>query len=420
MAIESGDAARECQIYAGMAYSMFLAGGGLDRDLVDRALSGPDQPPGLSMELRPRYVVARLLFYVEEYARARELFEAELASAQDEGITSGLALLLGNLADLEIWSGELDRAGHLLDEVHETGDDSPVTAVVGGVRGLLQVCQGRVEEGRRAIDSAIETAAGVNMPILVLDNAYALGVACALGDPSDTHEHLAPFVAFARGGRRHRAVTPALRARRDQRPRAARRLDAAARAAGLLRALRDPVAQMLGHGRDRPLPALLAIARGEVPEASSAIERAIAFHQQVHQPFEEARTWLVAGEIHRRARAKRKARESLTRALGLFEGLGSPAWAQRVRDELGRVGLRADRPADAGSELTAAEREVVELVISGLSNREVAEHLFMGQRTVESHLTHVYRKLGVRSRTQLAAAYSPGQGTVDPEPPAVE
>jgi DNA-binding CsgD family transcriptional regulator len=405
MAIDSGDTARECQIYAGMAYSMFLAGGGLDRDLIDRALSGPDQPPGLSMELRPRYVVARLLFYVEEYARARELFEAELASARDEGITSGLALLLGNLADLEIWSGDLDRAAHLFDEVHDTGDDSAVTKVVGGVRGLLQVYRGRVEEGRRAIDSAIETASGVNMPIFVLDNAYALGVACSLGDASDTHEHLAPFVAFA--GAAGVTEPSLLRFVPDEISALVRldRLDAASELLAYFEhcATRSPRCwDMAVIARCQ---ALLAIARGEVPEASSAIERAIALHQQVHQPFEEARTWLVAGEIHRRARAKRKARESLTRALELFEGLGSPAWAQRVRDEIGRVGLRTDRPADAGSDLTAAEREVVELVISGLSNREVAENLFMGQRTVESHLTHVYRKLGVRTRTQLAAAY---------------
>jgi DNA-binding CsgD family transcriptional regulator len=59
-----------------------------------------------------------------------------------------------------------------------------------------------------------------------------------------------------------------------------------------------------------------------------------------------------------------------------------------------------------GNDLTAAERDVVELVVSGLTNRAVAEQLFMAQRTVESHLTRAYRKLGVHSRTQLANSYS--------------
>ncbi len=420
MAIESGDAARECQIYAGMAYSTFLAGGGSVSGLVDQALSGPDQPSGLSMELRPRYVAARLLFYVEEYRRSRELFDAELTRAHDEGITSGLALLLGNFADLEIWTGNWERAGRLLDELDENGDESPVVAVVRGVRGLLQVCQGREEEGRRCIDTAIRTAAGANMPILVLDNAYALGVAWALGDPSDSHERLAPFVTMARGA----GVTEPslLRFVPDEISALVRlhELEAAAElltyfehcAAGSTRCW-DSAAAARCRG-------LLAIARGDVEEASSSIERAIGFHQRVRQPFEEARTWLIAGEIHRRARAKRKARESFAHAVGLFDKLGSPRWAQRARDEMGRVGVRAGGPTEAGAELTVAEREVVELVISGLSNRQVAEQLFMGQRTVESHLTRAYRKLGVRSRTQLAPAYSPGQGTVDPEPPAVE
>jgi DNA-binding CsgD family transcriptional regulator len=420
-AIESGDTARECQIYAGMAYSTFLAGGGLVRDLIDRALSGPDQPTGLSMELRPRYVVARLLFYVEDYPRARQLLEAELTSARNEGITSGLALLLGNLADLEIWSGNWGRAGQLLDEVDENGDESPVVAIVRGVRGLLQVGQGEEDEGRRAIDTAIATAFGVNMPVLVLDNAYGLGVACALGEASDIHEHLAPFVTLAGAA----GVTePSLLRFVPDEVSALVRLDELDAATELLDYFEHCAAgttrcwDMAVVARCR---ALLAIARGDVAGASTSIERAIEFHQHVHQPFEEARTWLIAGEIHRRGRAKRKAQVSLTRAIELFDGLGSPRWSQRARDELGRVGLRVARPGDEGSDLTAAEREVVELVISGRSNRQVAEQLFMGQRTVESHLTRAYRKLGVRSRTQLAPAYAARfHGTAPPDAPGGE
>jgi len=410
MAIVSGDGARECQIYAGMAYSTFLAGGGLVRELIDRALDGPDQPSGLSMELRPRYVVARLLFYVEEYDRARELYEAELTSAREEGITSGLALLLGNLADLEIWSGNWDRAGQLFDELIETGDESPVTTIVGGVLGLLQVCRGQAAEGRSAIDTAILTASGANMPVLVLDHAYALGVACALGDAASTHEQLAPLVALAGAAG---VVEPSLLRFVPDEISALVRLGQLDAASELLAYFEHCAARstgcwaMIAAARCQ---ALLAIARGDVAEAAAAIERAIQFHRRVDQPFEEARTWLVAGEIHRRGRAKRKAVQSLVHAIELFDGLGSPPWAQRARDELDRVGLRVGRSSDGGSVLTPAEREVVELVISGLSNRQVAEQLFMGQRTVESHLTRVYRKLGVRSRTQLAAAYASPHG----------
>jgi len=405
MAVESGDAARECQIYAGMAYSTFLSGGGLVPELVERALAGPDQPAGLSMELRPRYVVARLLFYVEDYDRARQLYEAEVARARDEGITSGLALLLGNLADLEIWAGNWDRAEELFDFLAETGDESRVTTIVHGVHGLLQVCRGHVEDGRAAVDAAIAAASDVNMPIFVLDNAYALGVASSLGDAAVTHERLAPFVALAGAA----GVTEASLLRFvPEEISALVRLDELDDATELLdyfESCAERSARSWPMAAAARCRALVAIARGDPTEASGAVERAVLHHRGVRQPFEEARTWLVAGEIYRRSRAKRKAAEALSNAIDLFEGLGSPGWSQQARDELARVGLRAGRTKRDGPDLTTAEREVIELVISGLSNREVAQQLFMGQRTVEAHLTHVFQKLGVRSRTQLAAAY---------------
>ena len=69
----------------------------------------------------------------------------------------------------------------------------------------------------------------------------------------------------------------------------------------------------------------------------------------------------------------------------------------RARDELGRIG---GRTRDEG--LSPAERRVAVLVAEGRTNREVAAALFLGERTVASHLTHIYAKLGVRSRTELA------------------
>jgi DNA-binding CsgD family transcriptional regulator len=85
--------------------------------------------------------------------------------------------------------------------------------------------------------------------------------------------------------------------------------------------------------------------------------------------------------------------------------MGAALWAERARAELGRVGLRPP----ARSELTASERNVAELITSGLTNREVAAQLFMSPKTVEATLARVYRKLGVHSRAQLGAELaSPG------------
>ena len=130
---------------------------------------------------------------------------------------------------------------------------------------------------------------------------------------------------------------------------------------------------------------------------------------------EIARTLLELGTVQRRAKQKTKAKESLERALAMFESMGAQMWAARVRDELDRVGLR--RPS-VSEGLTPAQTRVAELVLAGMSNREIASTLYMSQRSVEAHLTKVYREFGVRSRAQLVATMSAAQATEDTEEPA--
>lgn len=74
-------------------------------------------------------------------------------------------------------------------------------------------------------------------------------------------------------------------------------------------------------------------------------------------------------------------------------------WAERARGEIARLGGRRARDSD---ELTKTERRIAELAAEGRSNREIAGELFVSERTVEANLTRAYRKLGVRSRTELA------------------
>ena len=131
------------------------------------------------------------------------------------------------------------------------------------------------------------------------------------------------------------------------------------------------------------------------------------------QPFELARTLLVKGEVERRAKQKRTARSTLGRALGIFEALGAPLWAQRARDDLARVG-GAVLPS---SELTPTEQRIAQLVAEGKTNREVAEALFISVKTVEANLSRIFHKLGVRSRTELTRrmAATNGQQTASIE-----
>jgi DNA-binding NarL/FixJ family response regulator len=107
---------------------------------------------------------------------------------------------------------------------------------------------------------------------------------------------------------------------------------------------------------------------------------------------------LALGSVHRRARRKRLAREALAEAEAIFDSLPAPLWAERARKEAARIGGRVS----SGTELTEAERRVAELVAEGRTNAEVASELVVSRRTVEWNLTNIYRKLGVRSRTELA------------------
>jgi DNA-binding CsgD family transcriptional regulator len=142
--------------------------------------------------------------------------------------------------------------------------------------------------------------------------------------------------------------------------------------------------------------ALLTAARGEADEALSVL-RAVTGQPGSECPFEAARSRLALGQVYRRAGYKGLANEALNAAASAFAQLGVPRWAERARDEAGRVGLYPTTGT-----LTETERRVAELVAAGHSNQETAAALFMSVKTVEANLTRIYRKLSVRSRTELA------------------
>jgi DNA-binding CsgD family transcriptional regulator/Tfp pilus assembly protein PilF len=144
--------------------------------------------------------------------------------------------------------------------------------------------------------------------------------------------------------------------------------------------------------------ALLEAARGNLPAALERANEAVRLSESLGQPIELGRALLVAGTIARRAGRRSEARAHLGLAVETFEQLGAYVWRARAEAELGRISGRA--PSTGG--LTPTEARVAALVAEGLANQEVAARLFVTVRTVETNLTRIYQKLGVRSRTQLA------------------
>ena len=134
----------------------------------------------------------------------------------------------------------------------------------------------------------------------------------------------------------------------------------------------------------------------------AAFAEALAMHAD-STPFERARTELCLGERLRRSRRRVAARQWLRAAADTFERLGARPWAERALVELEASGGQGDRrTSPTAGRLTAQELQIALVVAEGATNREAGAALFLSAKTIETHLSRVYRKLEVRSRTELA------------------
>jgi DNA-binding CsgD family transcriptional regulator len=145
-------------------------------------------------------------------------------------------------------------------------------------------------------------------------------------------------------------------------------------------------------------------------------DRALILHERTPMPFDRARTELCYGERLRRSRRRGDARRLLHQALATFEQLGAEPWAERAQAELAASGeIRTDRFAASAQTLSPQELQIAILIGKGATNKEIAATLFLSVKTIEFHLTNLYRRLDLRSRAQLAALIARS----DPAPSAV-
>jgi DNA-binding CsgD family transcriptional regulator len=145
--------------------------------------------------------------------------------------------------------------------------------------------------------------------------------------------------------------------------------------------------------------ALIASAHGKHTSACDALDDARSKYAQLNQPLEVGRTLLARGIVQRRQRQKATARDSLGEAARIFDRCGALQWAILARSEMARIGGRPP----ATDALAPAEAAVARLAVQGRANRQIAAELHMSVKTVEAHLSRVYRKLGVHTRGELSA-----------------
>jgi DNA-binding CsgD family transcriptional regulator len=399
------DSAQLLQALADLATVRLFRGHGMQHVLMARALALESQAGEVAIENRPTHELGLQLLLADEFDQARRLLQAEDERALEHGDVDSRLGALPLLTVLEVRAGDWPLADQYASEHLELArqaDNSNGEPVALYGRALVDAHLGRVETARADAEHGSTLAAAMGDETRRVLNDWVLGfLELSLGDPARAHLRLGPLVgALHTIGAGEPALFPVLPdeiealigvGELDQ----AEPLIEELHAQGLaLDRAWAPATAARGRG-------LLAAARGNPQDALAHLHRALREQKRVTRPFELARTLRAHGMVLRRDKQKAAAKASLEQALDIFERLGAPLWAEATKAELDRVGLRPAAPVGA-SGITAVEARVAELVAAGRTNREVAGELFMSPKTVEAHLSRIYRKLGVRSRAELA------------------
>jgi DNA-binding CsgD family transcriptional regulator len=332
---------------------------------------------------------------------ARTIFRSLLAQADERGETESHLAIRLQLCELELRAARWDVAANLLGEwEREASYIAGHSAALHRCQALVAAGRGESEEARRQADAAIADAAALGLPWHRLEALRARGLAELLaGEPAAACRSLREVWEHTRRvGIENPGAFPV-----------APELVWALAAAGEVdeaRTVCEALARQVSAQDHLWGCAGAAVARGHLLLAIGDFEAAVrcltdgaARYLGLGFPFDQARALTALGIAHRRLRQRREAASSLEWAAAIFDDIGSPGWAELAREELGRIG---GRRAGVTGELTATESRVAQLVARGMTNKEVAAVLTVTVGAVEAHLTRIYAKLGVRSRTELA------------------
>jgi DNA-binding CsgD family transcriptional regulator len=401
-ATEAGDRALKAAALAMLVTREFRMGHALDRATLARALELEDPDRRMLLPMRPIRLAGIAEFYSDEFARAAALYGELRERVIDRGEDGQLPIVDAELSMAERTRGNLARALEIADEgceIAQTLDSDTARADILCERSYVRAALGDEAGAREDAERALACDTDDGYAALWIGAARAF-LELSLGNAQAANDALVPFRAAVEQAGSCNQFTAVMVP--DQ-------VEALVALGDLERA--DALTDMLADhasrtGRASALAAaarcrgLLAAARGDLETATAVLERALEALRRIEMPLELGRTLLLAGQVRRRAKQKRASREAFTRALEVFEAIGAGSWAARARAELERTGLRHR----GGDELTPTESRVAELAAQGLTNRRIAETLFLSAKTVEANLARVYLKLGIRSRAELGAA----------------
>jgi DNA-binding CsgD family transcriptional regulator len=426
-------------LYAESSFASLVAGQ-VRESFEAASLAHARQPvAGSPAELITQLALGTGLFHLSPSADSFRMFMAAAGTAEtsvprvdpEYAVFAGLALL---------WAGQVSRAESLLREVEDETRRSVALGVLPCVLyGLAYVYSrtGRLVAAAGVASEGVQVAEETGQHLWRYFNGGCLAyVAAVRGKEAECGAHVDYVTDVARRldieypatiadslgllalgrGRYEEAITHLEPVNRSGirelgdislgRPTAMDLVEAYIRAGRPLAANVVDQLDMLGAQEDFPAQAALAFRCRGLMAADDDVDElfrtAYAFHDRVPNPWARARTALCYGERLRRAGRRGEARQQLRAAFDAFTRADAGVWADRARDELRAAGERVQAsPAPLAGQLTPQELQIALAVATGASNREVAAKLFLSEKTVEFHLSRIYRKAGVRSRTEL-------------------
>ncbi len=378
---------------------------GLDTGLLDRAASLEASLPASRL-----YDSADLhrgwSRFVEDLATARAALERSVSRAREAGDDYATSSFLTYLAMTEVLAGNYSAASGAVTAADAAAawHDWPPSGWFTTPHCELLIAAGDLDRAVGLADARLPDDAAATVIMRFMGACIRGKVSFWRGDHAATIRHLesaarcAHQLEWADPGVRNRLDIPLAEAYV-----AVGRTSDARRISAWLRELGERLDRPALTGDAHRIDALICAESGDLDSAADAACAAVAAHESSPLRPELARSLLVLGRIERRRKARQQSRDALARARELAAEMGHRPLLAEIEQELPRVA--AER---AGGELTATERRVADLIAGGATNRDAAAALFVSVRTIETHVASVYRKLGVRTRAELARRHQPG------------
>ncbi|MFC0038553.1 LuxR C-terminal-related transcriptional regulator, partial [Actinomadura rayongensis] len=390
LARRGGDRAGEATALTMLARMERITGDPAAARTLAAALALDVPVEAIGVQRCPQYLAARHAVFDDRLDEARDRLLALLPAAERRGDAEDLEEVLRSLAEVDVRRGACARALDWSDRavgVCAAAGLSPGPAWY--TAAVAQTAGGDLDRAadlaRRAVRSSRREHDLVFLPrgLLALGSAHLMA-----GRAADAVTALREVAELET---RQRVADPRVLRWRPELAEALTAAGATAEAESVLAAL-DP------HPAVERAAALCAAARGRHDEAAVRLRAGAAGFTALGMPVEAGRTLLAAGRVERARRRRAAARAHFEHAADLFDTARARPWSRLA-------GALLDRPAaSAGAALTETERRLAVLVAAGATNQEAAQRLFLSVKTVEGTLSRIYRKLDVRSRTELAGA----------------